>query len=166
MNDIIMAIKNKYNDPYLIIGGDFNRRNLKEATREYPEVRQIITGPTRADATLDIIATNFNDSLEDSGLLDPVFNLDDIESDHKTVFAKHRMPKVPSYDVQDYSYFHLDKAGDERFGGWLRSQSWREVLSAGSPSLKVEELHRLLQQGMSSSYEWKTRKKNPQSPYG
>lgn len=58
-NDALMTICNKYVDPYVIVGGDFNRRSLREATREYPDITQIATGPTRADSTLDIIATNF-----------------------------------------------------------------------------------------------------------
>ena len=114
-----MTVLNKYNDPYLILGGDFYRRNLLEAVREYPAIKQIVTGPTRGDATLDLLASNFNDNITDSGLLDSIFNLDNVKTDHKTVFVQHRMPHVPSYEIEHYSYYHLDQAGDSNFGNWL-----------------------------------------------
>ena len=113
MNDCVLALKNKYNEPYIVLGGDFNRRNLQEATREYPDIKPVTTGPTRGLSTLDIIASNFNESIIDCGTLDSIFNEEDVASDHKTVFCRHRMPRVPTYSVQKYSYYHFDDAGNK-----------------------------------------------------
>ena len=38
LNDVILAIKNKYENPMIVLGGDFNRRHVKEATRDYPDM--------------------------------------------------------------------------------------------------------------------------------
>ena len=164
MNDAMMTLKNKYNDPYVIIGGDFNRRSIYEATREYPDIRPISTGPTRGDATLDVLLTNFNDSLVDAGTTSSIFNETGVETDHKTVFTVHRMPRVPSYEIQNYSYYHIEGEGDKKFGCWLDNQDWMPVLTAETPSLKTQELHRLFDQGMSECYEWKTRNKKSSEP--
>ena len=45
--DAILTLKNKYNDPYTIVAGDFNRRNLSEAIKDYPDIKPIKTPPTR-----------------------------------------------------------------------------------------------------------------------
>ena len=106
-NDAILALKNKYEDPYFVIGGDFNRRDFNLATSEYPEIKSISTGPTRGDATLDIIGTNMNDTLVDSGVTAAIESDAGSVTDHMTVFSQFRMPRVPSYTVEEYSYYCL-----------------------------------------------------------
>ena len=66
-NDLLTHFKNKYENPMILFGGDFNRRSVKEATREHGNMKIIQTGPTRNDATLDILSSNFNELLLDSG---------------------------------------------------------------------------------------------------
>ena len=164
MNDALMTIKNKYSNPYIFVGGDFNRRNFREATREYPEIRAIHTGPTRGPLTLDIIASNTNDHLIDAGTTDPIYNENNVPTDHLSVYCRHRMPRVPSYEIQQYSYFHLDEAGDLKFGRWLEAQTWDAVYKEEDVSNKTAALHDLFNQGMRHSYEWKTRKKKSSEP--
>ena len=43
--DCILLLKNKYNDPYIVIAGDFNKRNLSQATKDYPRIKPIKTPP-------------------------------------------------------------------------------------------------------------------------
>ena len=164
MNDTILALTNKYNDPHFVIGGDFNRRSHFEATRDFSNIRPVPTGPTRGDATLDIVLTNFNDSILDNCTVDSVSNAEGVAADHLAVFTSHRMPRVPSYEVEQYSYFHTNQEGDRKFHDWLAVQDWAGVFSAVSPSDKVECLHELFREGMSASYEWKTRKKKTSEP--
>ena len=166
MNDAILAVRNKYNDPYIIIGGDFNRRSASEATRDYPDIRPVTTSQTRGDSTLDIVLTNFNDELMDAYTVDPIFNTEGTESDHRPILTKHRMPKVPAYQIQEYSYHHLSTEGDLKFKGWLMQQTWSDVYRAQTPSDKVVSLHKLFKEGMNHSYEWKTRRNKPQSQSG
>lgn len=74
INDFVLAIKNKYQNPYIAVMGDFNSRSFSEATADSPEIRPILTALTRDRSVLDIIGTNFNDLLVDS-------------SDHATIFV-------------------------------------------------------------------------------
>ena len=70
--DAILTLKHKYSDPYVIVAGDFNKRNLSEATKDYQDIKQVKTPPTRGTAVLDIIATNMTDNLIEAGVTDPV----------------------------------------------------------------------------------------------
>lgn len=70
LNNIITAIKTKYVNPYVLVGGDFNRRDFRLVTREHPNIKQIITGPTRGNVVLDIQACNMHDLLIDCGTAD------------------------------------------------------------------------------------------------
>ena len=62
INDALTALKAKYDDPYIIVGGDFNGRRFVQAVREHPEIKSVTTGPTRNDAVLDIVGSNMNDT--------------------------------------------------------------------------------------------------------
>ena len=104
INDVIMSIKSKYDNPMILIGGDFNRREHKQCVHDYPEIKPVITGPTRGDAVLDIIMSNFNELLVDSGVAPPILSDDGTATDHNTVFTTFRIQRVPSYSIQEYSY--------------------------------------------------------------
>ena len=39
VNDALTALKAKYDDPYFIVGGDFNRRSYKDATKDHPDIK-------------------------------------------------------------------------------------------------------------------------------
>ena len=164
VNGAIQAIKHKYQAPYIILRGDFNRRSVKDATIEHQDFRPISTAATRGTAVLDILATNMNDQLTDSGVTSPVYNQQEVESDHGTVFAQFRMPRVPSYEIQNYTYFHHTQEGDLAFGRWLATQDWTSIKRTDSPSDQVVELHKLLEEGMTKSYQRKTRVKKSSEP--
>ena len=102
--DAILTLKNKYNDPYVIIAGDFNRRNLSEAIKDYPEIKPIKTSPTRGLEVLDIIATNMNEE----GVTTPISAQDGTESDHKTVYSRFRMPRVPTYKMSEIHLYKVE----------------------------------------------------------
>ena len=151
-NDALLAIKNKYEDPIILVGGDFNRRDFCEATREYPDIKPIVTGPTRGLACLDIIGTNVNQSLIDAGSMDPIESNTGALSDHRTVFVQLRMPRVPSYTVQKYSYFYISAEGTEKFGRWLRATDWSSLERLNDTTQMVTWLHNKFEEGMSSSF--------------
>ena len=109
LNDVVLTLKNKYENPIILLGGDFNRRDVKEAVRDYSDMSIIKTGPTRGDAVLDIGIGNINETLIDQGTLEPIQSDGGVPSDHRVVFFKFRMPRVPSYTVQKYSYVHVDE---------------------------------------------------------
>ena len=74
------------------------------------------------------------------------------------------MPRVPSYEVEAYSYYHITKEGDEAFGRWLDKQTWEGISDEVHPDELVDKLHDLLNQGMNESYETEQRKKKNSEP--
>ena len=100
---------------YFLVGGDFNRRSFKEATKDHPDIKPAQIGPTRNLAELDVLGSNMNDTITDLGTVEPIKSLDGVPSNHRTAFVQYRMPGVPSYNIQSYSYYHLDAEGDGKF---------------------------------------------------
>ena len=74
------------------------------------------------------------------------------------------MPKVPAYNIQNYSYYHLDGEGEKKFGQWLDNYNWTGVLQAVGPDQAVEQLHLAFEEGVKQSSEYKTRKKKSSEP--
>ena len=86
-NDVILKIKSKCDNPYIVYGGDFNRRDIKASLVDYPEIKPVQTQATRGNSVLDIIATNMNDFLVDSGITEAIATEEGVETDHLTVFC-------------------------------------------------------------------------------
>ena len=164
INNTLIQLRGRYNDPFVIVGGDFNKRDIKKATQDFPDIKPVHTPPTRGRNVLDIIATNANDLVVDCGVSEAIQSKDGVASDHKTVFCSLRMARVPEYVVEKYSYLHENQAGKNKFHDWMKKQSWQPVLEAVSPSDKVEALQALFREGESECFERKTRSKKSTEP--
>ena len=107
---------------------------------------------------------NFNDMIVDKGTVEPIVSDEGVPSDHQTVFATFRMPRVPTYTVQEYEYNHVSEEGIDKFGRWLMTVDWQPVLSEQDPSDMVAALHALLKKGIDLSFDKKTRRKKSSEP--
>ena len=144
-------LRNRYQDPYVVLAGNLNKRDYKRATSGYADMKPILTDPTRGRHVLDLVITNFNEALIEAGVTDPIENKDGVKTDHTTVVASFRIPRVPTYKVRQYSYYRQTEEGSLKFGGWLREQDWTEVLSyETSTSDKVGIIHNKFQEGPST----------------
>ena len=47
---------------------------------------------------------NFDEYIVRAGVTDPVFSQAGTESDHLTVYVNAKVPRVPSYNVESYTY--------------------------------------------------------------
>ena len=52
------------------------------------------------------------------------------DTDHLTVYAQFRMPRVPNYDIQSYSYYHLEPRSLVNFGAYLDDVDWTKATTA------------------------------------
>ena len=75
--------------------------------------------------------------------MDPLQSDTQADADHQVVFAKYRMPRVPQYRIQQYSYRRITDKGCVDFGRWLKDQKWTEMREEENPSKKVDLLHSL-----------------------
>ena len=101
---LIGRFKSKYQSPYFLIGGDFNKRNVVRELRPYTDISLIQTPPTRGNNTLDLVFTNFDEHVTRAGVTDPIHNLQGTETDHFTVFVNTKVPRVPAYQIETYTY--------------------------------------------------------------
>ena len=163
-NDAVLKIKSKYDDPYIVYGGDFNRRNFRASIVDYPEIKEIHTQATRGSAVLDILGSNMNDSLIDSGVTEAIVTEEGVETDHLTVFATFRMQRVPSYSIEEYSYRHLTEEGHLKFGEWIDRYDWSKIMDEQDVDEIVKRLHLAYEEGLNDCYEYKTGRKKSSEP--
>ena len=52
-----------FNDPIVILGGDFNRRGVGKALEPFPDIKEHDVPPTRGGAALNITASNLIEKL-------------------------------------------------------------------------------------------------------
>ena len=96
--------------------------------------------------------------------MEPVCNADGTKSDHKTVYVRARIQRVPDYEVESYSYLHQTEKGDRLMGEFLDKVNWDAVTLELEPTKCVEKLHEIFKLGMNSCYKEKKRKKKSCNP--
>ena len=76
--------------------GDYHKRGHKKIVGHFTEIKPSTTPSIRGQSILDIIESNINVTLIDSGVTDPI-QADDFgaDGDHKVVFSLFWMPRVP-----------------------------------------------------------------------
>ena len=93
--------KTKNPELFVVIGGDVNRRNIRNAVRDFPEIKKLRTGPTRGRQTLDVVYTDLPNCNVD--LLNPLDTDLGTPSDHKTIFVTAK-PKKKEEKKRTYYY--------------------------------------------------------------
>ena len=162
--DVVGHLKRKYNSPYVVLGGDFNKRNIEESLKCFPDLKKQVTPPTRGGNVLDKIFTNFDEYITEAGVTDSIFNLEGTETDHKTVYINASMPRVPAYKTENYSYIQQTKAGDEKMVAFLESVNWGEEIVGEDTDGMVAALHSIFNEGMKRCYEVKKSSKKSSEP--
>ena len=46
---LVLEIKAKYRDPYIIVAGDFNQWRIQDSLQEFADISESLVGPTRGD---------------------------------------------------------------------------------------------------------------------
>ena len=164
VNSLVSKIKQKYNAPYILIAGDFNRKRIEHELRNYPDIKLTPTPPTRGRHHLDLILTNFDNYIERAGVMDPIINQDGQETDHKTVYLKANIPRVPNYTVKEYTYLRQTKKGDTKLRDRLNNMDWTVLERLPDPESMVRKLHEVFKTSMEECYTRMTRKKKSSEP--
>ena len=91
LSDAILKLKTELADPYLIVVGDFNGRDLHWAIEAYPDVRIVDSPPTRRNAKLDLVATNLPSELSNVIVTESLCTQEGTESDHSDLSASAKL---------------------------------------------------------------------------
>ena len=114
--------ESKYPNCAIIIAGDFNRLDVKTMKKHF-YFKQIVRKPTRKNAILDLILTNWHEYFEKSCIFPP-FGL----SDHNTVTVQGEREHCNKMKF----IFTRDKRASRKaeMARYLSAISWSEIVSS------------------------------------
>ena len=90
-------MKRKFDDPYVVVAGDFNQWQVDSALQDYVDMVEVPVGATRGSASIDRVFSNLTEHLASQRTVPPLEpDLPDkgSPSDHKIAYAKFLIPKI------------------------------------------------------------------------
>ena len=161
--DAIEKAKLDYSDPYIVIGGDMNNRDINKALGDFPDIQVATSGPTRGTSTLDIVATNVNSYLE----IETFHALETFDggttSDHLTIVGAAKLPSIHYYTTSTYQSRQYSPDAEEAFGAELTTIDWSKA-EGNTPSESAEKKKFILQYLYNKHFPLKTIKSRSCDP--
>ena len=111
LSDAVRKIKETFNDPFITVGGDFNRSRVEEALSEFPDLQIVATPPTRGRANLDKMATNFDEDILNVKVCPPLVSNHGQRSDHNTVIIRTNLLQSDRFTSKKIKVRPRTKAG-------------------------------------------------------
>ena len=93
-----------------------------------------------------------------------LFNEAGVESDHTSVHLYAKIPRVPDYSIEKYSYVKQTAESDAKLAEAFRKIDWTEVTELESPSEMVDKLHEIFKTTMDKCYETNTTTRKSNQP--
>ena len=59
IEDLIIHLKRKYSNPFIVTGGDFNQWKIEDVMADFPDLSEAEVGPTKGNHSIDQTFTNF-----------------------------------------------------------------------------------------------------------
>ena len=155
LGDAIEHVKNKYNNPFVVITGDFNRKDISEALADFPDIELVTTAATRAGAVLDRTYTNFNHKINNTSVAPPLEANDGASvSDHKVVTFDAAFPLQERKTKRIIKFRPYTQRGEDLFGRMLATHDWSHLESSEDPA---EEMRTTLDGMVDGAFPVKTR---------
>ena len=165
--EIIIELKRRYKDPYLVISGDFNQWDVARAVEEFRDITEIDLGPTRGSRTIDRTFTNF-EKVTESGVLSPLQTDGEDghirRSDHGTTFLSAVLNRKDKYRWLTYTYRYNNKESADKFGEWLVANKWEGVLEAVGSEAKAVAYQSMIDQAIAEFFPLRTVKRRNIDP--
>ena len=156
--DTICTLRAKYdNEVNFLIGGDFNRTEVTDILDCYGALHQIISVPTRNEATLEIILTDLHTLFHPPTTLPPLqvdSGKDGSDSDHETVvFApKDNSQYRATLKKKTIKTRPLPQSGVLKFDYDLMTYPWDEVFMCKSVNEQVQIFHDVLRSSLEKHF--------------
>ena len=139
VEDVIIEIKRRYRDPFVVLAGDFNQWAIQDAVADFADISEESVGPTRKDKQIDRIFTNFHRAVIESGTVQPLTSDETgTSSDHRVAFVRADLPRVRSFQWLTYSYRYRNEESTDQFGAWLASFDWSGMFDLQGSNKKAE----------------------------
>ena len=132
----------------------------------YPELSKITTGPTRKDAILDYVFTNFPNEVLNSEVCYPLESSNK-KSDHKIITYDCLLYRPATFAWETHEFLKVTEEGSEEFSRRIKNQDW-SLVSSLAPNMDkmAEKFNLILDKHLSACFSWKRlRKKSTESPW-
>ena len=168
INNMVLDIKRKTQDPYILVAGDFNQWPIGDALQDYVEMTEVPSPPTRGDRKIDKIFINWYEDVIDSGCLPPLETEGEnvTFSDHKIQYLCSRVQKKDAIKWEVFTHRPYNDKGAEAFVRELSEMSWDTVYAEETSNAMAAKYQSLMDDLMDKHFPMKTtRRKETDLPW-
>ena len=138
VESVVIELKRRYQDSYVLVGGDFKQWRIDEAMDNFADIKEVGVGPRRGRRSIDQVFTNMYRSVTESGTKTPLETEDDDKgktkkSDHRVVFCKISLQRRTKFRWINYSYRHYNDESVRKFREWIVSVSYTHLTLPTTP---------------------------------
>ena len=166
LNDGIELVKSRYDDPFVLITGDFNKKSITPALSDFPDIQLVNPVPTRGSACLDLTFSNLGSYIVTVRSL-PALESNDgyTTSDHNIVSMSCNFPRHAHFTKKKITFRPFTTRGESQFGREILSVNWNLILDS-CPNVAAENLRTTLDSIINICFPTKTRTiKSTDSPW-
>ena len=166
IEELVIEMKRRLKDPLIIVTGDFNQWKIDQALQEFRDLTETTAGPTRGNRVIDRTFSNF-DNITEAGILDPL-QTEDIEqpreSDHKIFYMTASIRRKEKYRWLSYTYRYNNEESSKKFGDWIVSKDWAELLQTPTSNAKAELYQKEINTAIETFFPLRTTKRRSTDP--
>lgn len=129
---LVVDVKRKFKDPYIIIAGDFNQWDIAAALEEFRDIKETAAGPTRGTRTIDRTFSNLG-VVAKAAVLPPLQTEGSTNvrySDHGLFYLTAKINRGKKFRWLKYSYRYDNPESRKKFGEWIVLKDWTDVIQA------------------------------------
>ena len=161
--DLVLTIKNRFEEPLIMIAGDFNQWDVGSALAEFSDISEVVTPATRGDRKIDKIFTNWSEYVEEGGCSPPL-QTEEIDgnvtkSDHAVQYMFSRLPGKEPVRWETFSFRPYTLSGEAAFLAEINAQDWADVTGDKDVNGKVNALHNIFDDLLNKHFPMKTMKR-------
>ena len=165
VNNLILEIKATEANALICLAGDFNQWEIEKPLEDFPDLGEVLTGPTRNNRRIDRTFTNWNEGIRSFCCLKPLEadlpGEDGVvpTSDHLVQLVEATFPRKHPIKWEKFTYrpYKEDSAG--AFASALRDQDWSTVVSADGSNSKARAFQMIIDDHMDHFFPLKTVKR-------
>ena len=164
--DEIARVRADLKDPLIMVGGDFNHRDVSDGLVDTCPFTLLETGPTRGPNRLDLLYTNFHQNVAEAEVLPPLQSQAGIDSDHKCIQMVAEFPPSRGYEWEVKWRRKRSRKADSAFADDLGAWDWSQLDRAVGVDAKVEVFEQAVQILTDKHYPWsRVRKRSNEDPW-
>lgn len=136
--DEIARAHAEYNNPLVVVGGDLKHKDIAGGLADSCVFEEVPSGPTRGPNKLDVLYTNFPESIKESFTIPPLSTNSGIDSDHKCVFVEAAFSTERKFNWEIKWCRKRSKKVDSAFASDLAAWDWTNLKASTSAQEKVD----------------------------